>query len=637
MCGICGIIDWADQPMESARVARMRDALSHRGPDDRGVALLPHAGLGHTRLSVIDLSLAGRQPMRSADGRFTIVYNGEVYNFRELRTRLEGLGATFRSQCDTEVVLQAFVYWGTNAFAEFNGMFALAVWDAQERRLHLVRDRFGIKPLYYFRTPAGLVFGSEIKAILASGCIDPCVSGAGLHEYLHYGHALGENTLFEGVRRLQPGHWLQFDSSGVRIDEYWSVFAVEQKPPQGEQAAGQVLEHLKSAVRSHLVSDVPVGVFLSGGIDSSAITALGSQVYPGRLKTYSVGFDFDEGVHELPQARAIAGRFGTEHHELRIEGKNIADVIEALVRCHDEPFADAANIPLYLLCQQLGGTVKVILQGDGGDETFAGYRRHAVMSLAPWLRVAARIMLPLDFLRPRTPNAKLARRAMLALKQPDAELRIASLLALDTLDTPPTAALSPDARAMVQPHDPFARFREVHRRVRHLDPLQQLLYTDCAVTLPDRFLEKVDKATMAHGIEVRVPFLDRSLSALALGLPSRDKLRHGRTKWLLRRSLRGILPESTLAARKSGFGVPYEQWLRGPLAGFVRSVLGDKSAADSGLFDSGAIQRLTHEHTTGRSDHGALLYRLLNLALWHRYYLADRRRCGGTTAAHTRA
>lgn len=625
MCGICGIVDYSRPMVDERLVWAMTETLNHRGPDDSGVAVLGPAGLGHTRLTILDLTSAGHQPMRTDDGRVTLVYNGEVYNFPELRRTLEAEGVTFHSRSDTEVVLQAYVRWGTDCFAKLNGMFALALWDAPSQTLHMARDRFGIKPLYYCASESGLVFGSEIKALLASGRVRRDLNWHALHEFLYYGNALGTRTFFGGVGKLPPGHHLTLSRHGVRTAPYWSA---DDLPPvmDGLHVVSEtVRRRLADAVGAHLVSDVPVGVFLSGGIDSSAITALASQRYGGRLKTFSVGFDFNGGVNELPKAKSVAQQFGTEHHELHVAGASMPAVIERLVRCHDEPFADAANIPLYLLCEQLKGSIKVVLQGDGGDEMFGGYRRYRVAARERLWRWAARAALGFDALAPRSRTYYRAARFVRAMAHPDAALRSALLLTSETLASPPTRALAPEIRRTVEQYDPFARYREFAGRFQHLDPVQRLLHTDAAILLPDTFLEKVDKATMAHSIEVRVPFLDADLSQYAMALPANLKVRAGQGKWILRRALRGIVPDAILDGKKLGFSVPLDYWMRAPLAGYMRSVLLDPSILGTGLLDRSAVQRAIDDHVAGRRDDGNMLYRLLNFALWHRCYMQEGR------------
>jgi len=628
MCGICGIVDYARPNVDEHIVWAMARTLRHRGPDDSGVNVVGPAGLGHTRLSILDLTEAGHQPMQTGDGRVTLVYNGEIYNFPELRRRLEGEGVGFRSRSDTEVVLQAYVRWGIDCFAMLNGMFALALWDSRSQTLHLARDRFGIKPLYYCVLGSGLVFGSEIKAIIASGRVRRDISWHALHEFMYYGNALGSHTFFDGVVKLLPAHRLTFSRNGLITSAYWSLDHVHPVTDGLETATGTIRHRLTEAVGSHLLSDVPVGVFLSGGIDSSAITALASKQYHGRLKTFSVGFDFDRGVNELPKAKFVAKRFDTEHHELHVAGASMPAVIERLIRCHDEPFSDAANVPLYLLCEQLKGSIKAVLQGDGGDEMFGGYRRYNVMSQEGLWRWASRAALGISTLAPRSPVYHRAVRFFRAMVHPDPAMRFALLLTPETLESPPTRVLAAEIRSEVEQFDPFARYREVSDRLHHLDGVQRLLYTDACILLPDTYLEKVDKATMAHGIEVRVPFLDAELSSYAMGLPSRMKIRRGQKKWILRRALRGIVPDRILDGSKVGFGVPVDYWMRVPLADYLRSVVLDRSILESGLFDRAAVEHTIHQHLAGRKNDGDLLYKLLNLALWYGFYM----RCTASTS-----
>ncbi len=621
MCGICGIVDYSRLNADEDLVWAMTETLNHRGPDDSGVHMAGPAGLGHTRLSILDLTAAGHQPMQTEDGRVTLVYNGEVYNFPELRRRLEGEGVRFRSRSDTEVILQTYLRWGVDCFAMLNGMFALALWDAPSQTLHLARDRFGIKPLYYRVLGSGLVFGSEIKAIIASGQVRREINWQALHEFMYYGNALGTHTLFDGVVKLLPAHRLTLTRTALTTSAYWSVDALQPVADGLDTATDTIRQRLTAAVGSHLQSDVPIGVFLSGGIDSSAITALASKQYHGLLKTFSVGFDFDQEINELPKAKFVAERFDTEHHELHIAGASIPAVIERLIRCHDEPFSDAANIPLYLLCEQLKGSIKVVLQGDGGDEMFGGYRRYNILSQERLWQWASRVALGVSTIAPRNPVYHRAVRFFRAMVHPDPAIRFALLLTPETLESPPTRLLSSEIRHQVEQFDPFARYREFSSLLQHLDGVQRLLYTDTCVLLPDTYLEKVDKSTMAHGIEARVPFLDGELSSYAMGLPSRFKIRWGQKKWILRRALRGIVPDAILDARKVGFGVPVDYWMRVPLAEYLRSVVLDHAILEAGLFDRVAVEHAIHRHLAHRKNEGFLLYKLLNLALWYGCYM----------------
>jgi len=623
MCGICGIVDFGGRPVDPVALEAMTTSLRHRGPDHSATRLFPPAGLGHTRLSIIDLSSSANQPMTSDDGSHAIAFNGEIYNFRILREELRTSGMGFHTQSDTEVALKAFQRWGPDAFARFNGMFALAIWDSGRRRLCVARDRFGIKPLYYHRGEQSICFGSEIKALLATGRPSRRTDPQALHEYLYYGAALGHRSLFTDVTELLPGHYATFDESGFSARPYARL---QDHVPVGDDVATateEVRRLLDRSVKRHLISDVPVGVFLSGGIDSSTLTAIASRHYSGRLRSYAVAFDFQEGEGELPRARQVAKLFDTDHHELRVSTENIADTIERLVSCHDEPFGDAANIPLYLLAERLRGTIKVVLQGDGGDELFGGYRRYALLRWNGAWAALSRLLNPsIAGVLPLPGRDRLAR-LVGAFAHADPAMRMALLLTDETLASPPTRLLTAEARRRLDATDPFKRYREMNERFAALEPVQRMLHTDSSIILPDIYLEKVDRATMAHGLEVRVPMLDHELAAYVMGLPSRYKVRGLDKKWILRRAMRGVLPDAILDAPKHGFGVPFEKWLRGPLAPYLRSVLLDESVGRAGLFEPSILDRTISEHVAGLKDHGFLLWKSLNLQLWIRRYGID--------------
>ena len=622
MCGITGIHHYGGANAHADIVRRMTQSLSHRGPDDCGLHVTGSIGLGHTRLSIIDLSAAGRQPMHSEDGRCTLSYNGEVYNFSELRNTLEAKGHRFRGKSDTEVVLRSYIEWGTDCFRRFEGMFALALWDEAQQRLLLARDCFGIKPLYYYDSGAAIFFGSEIKALLASKAVTPRINWAGVHEYLCFGAALGANTTYDGFHKLLPGHLLSADADGVKITQYASMFEATPVADDLASAETKVRTLLGRAVKDHLASDVPVGVFLSAGIDSSAITAFASQQYPGQLTTYTAGFDFDWEASELAGARQVAERFGTDHHELHIGGEKVAPLIERLVRCHDGPFGNPANIPLYLLCEAVGGRHKVILTGEGGDELFGGYRTYwlaALQRLTPSLLRAGRRLGHVERLVPRR----------WGMAKPLRHLRILTRLGMDpsqdmallrSVDSPVAAPFAGPAQAMLQASDPFQRYREHFHRFANLDPAQRMMRTDCGIRLTDLYFEKADRASMAHGIEVRVPLVDRQLAAYAMGLPAAYKVRGRTGKLILRRSLRGLVPDAVLDRPKTGFSVPLHHWLRTSLVDYLRSVLFDEATLRTGLFDRVAMERMVHEHERGQRNHGQLLHHLLNLALWLNAY-----------------
>ncbi len=560
--------------------------------------------------------------MHSADQRFTIVYNGEIYNFQELRVELAALGVIFRSKSDTEVVLEAFARWGIASLRRLNGIFAFAIWDGKMRKLHLVRDRFGVKPLYYRLEPnGGISFGSEVKAVLAAGSNAGMLDRHALHELMHYGvGGLGTRTLFARIRKLEAGSYLELNQGRVKTEIYWQLSpAVTRNEPVGDPVT-MVRDLLESAVRRQLISDVPVGVFLSGGIDSSAVTAYAARHYTGKLKTYAVGFDFAPDSNELPKAAQVARYFGSEHNELFVKGADLPAVIESLVEHHDDAFSDAANIPLFLLCKELGGNVRVVLQGDGGDELFGGYRRYALLARANLLRYVASAgsvaqWLPLGRVRTRR-----IRRMLNIWREPDPATRMALLMAQDESSPSPLRILGADLRDLVAREDPFARYREVYASMHDLDPVQCMLWTDMRILLPDIFLEKVDKATMAWGVEARVPFLDHELADYVLALPAAVKLEGGKPKALLKRALRGVVPDYVLDAKKMGFGVPYGRWLRGPLAVFARERICEGQAAKDGLINGQQAEQLLREHISTDNDHGFLLWKTLNLALWYQRY-----------------
>ena len=559
--------------------------------------------------------------MASADGAVTLVYNGEIYNFRTLRRALKDEGVSHTGGSDTEVLLRAYLVWGEAAFDRLHGMFAAAIWDARTSTLHLLRDRFGIKPLYYESLSTGIVFGSEIKAILASRLTGREMSWRAFHEYLYYGNTVGTETFFEGIRKLEPGHHLTLTEAGVTVRARWTPDAIVPIDDSPEVAARNVLEKLDAAVESHLVSDVPVGVFLSGGIDSSAIATLAQRHHAGPLRTYSVGFDFDRGPDELPAARRLAERLDTDHHELRLAGGDMPDVIERLIHAHDVPFDDAANIPLALLCDALKGDVKVVLQGDGGDEMFAGYRGYDYLARAAlWRRISPLGLLFTKWL-PESRRRHRWQRVFGYLSTSDPGMRMALMRFDERIERLPTRIFTRNTVERLRRHDPFARYRQIARRFGHLDALQAMLYADSTVLLPDKYLEKVDRATMAYGIESRVPFLDDELSAYAMALPSSLKVRRGQKKWVLRQALRGTVPDEILDGRKTGFGVPVSHWMRGPLNRYLRDTLQDTAAAVPDLFDRTALTHCIDEHVSGRHDNGKLLYKLLNFGLWRQKYL----------------
>jgi asparagine synthase (glutamine-hydrolysing) len=622
MCGIAGY--FLKRPLWASGTPDLLaalDRIAHRGPDGMGVYLRPNVGLGHRRLSIIDLTDAGSQPISSGSGRFIMVFNGEIYNYAALRQELEREGVIFRGSSDSEVLVNSIEKWGTPAISRLNGIFAFAIWDTQTEVLTLARDRCGVKPLYLYEDEGIVLFASEIKGILSQAAVSTQLDYQALSEFLYYGNALGQRTLFQGIRRLLPAQFAVFSSLETRFNCYWSP---EQLPKLNHicyaDARDNLRQLLEQAVRSQLVSDVPVGIFLSGGIDSSAIAASAARNSNIRLSSYCAAFDFDDGHNELKAARRVARQVGTDHHEIFIKGESLDEVIIDLVRHHDEPFADPANIPLYLLTKEIRGRNKVILQGDGGDELFGGYSRYRFMRQLFRYRVAAKL---LGLARPllREPLKEKLLRLESILGAATTGESFARLLTNESRESGiPESIFLPDIQAILRQMNPFLRYSEIERRYASArDLVQRLLLVDFSIILPDQFLEKVDKATMANGIEVRVPFLDNDLVNYALSLPASMKMRGGHPKALLRDALRGLVPEETLQAKKKGFGVPHLNWLAGPLLPFLRQSLREASINFPAIFNVSQLDLLVNNFEKDRSN-GPLLWKALQLSIWLREY-----------------
>ena len=615
MCGICGIWNRDDNEVTPELLESMTRRIAHRGPDHQDVFHDRSLGLGFCRLAILDLSPAGNQPMTTADGRFTIVFNGEAYNFRDLRKELEQAGCEFRGHSDAEVVLYGFARWGPAVFERLDGMFGLAIWDARQRRLTLARDRFGIKPLFWCDTGSDVLFGSEIKALLAADRIERQINWQAFHEYLYFGTSLGCGTFFEGIRQLGPGHYLQVEQDSVQEIAYSRVTDFQPVRDDYPIAVRQVRRLLEQSVQRHMISDVPVGAFLSGGIDSASIVAIASRLSEQPLDTFTARFDFDPSADETAQARAVATEFGTRHHELDIRAGDIADVVVRLVSCHDVPFGDMANLPLYLLCEKLSGNPKVILQGDGGDEVFGGYKRYQRIARRRWFRLAGPLALALRPVLPATSAAYRSLNTFHAFCRVPESRQLAWLLSQERFDALPERILGPDTCNRLQGTDPFRTYEQCHELLRDREVVEQMMLTDCLVLLPNQYFEKVDRATMAHGIEVRVPMVDVPLSRYVLGLPVGYRVNLREKKRVLRDAMRGTVPDRILDGPKKGFGVPVDQWFREPLFDFVSETLG-RASRQYGLFDDPSLNQCLTDHRTGKANHGALLFKLLNFCIW---------------------
>lgn len=639
MCGLAGFIDGAADAGENAlraRVAAMADRLAHRGPDDADTWVDAAAGvaLGFRRLSIIDLSPAGRQPMVSANGRLVVAYNGEIYNFRELRAELEARGCRFRGHSDTEVMLEGFAEWGVAATVErLIGMFAIALWDREARSLTLVRDRLGIKPLYWARFGRLMLFGSELKALRAHPGWTPEIDRDALAAYLRHNYVPAPHGIYRGVHKLEPGRMLVLrPDADPEIGCYWDMRAVaragrsEPLDIDDAEALRRLEALLGDAVARRMVADVPLGAFLSGGVDSSTVVAL-MQAHGDRpVQTYTIGFherDHDESAH----ARAVARHLGTAHTELRAEPQDALDVIPMLPEMFDEPFADSSQIPTFLVSRLTRRHVTVALSGDGGDEVFGGYNRYfwaeSLRRGAGWAPPAARRaaaalltgippaawdrIFAVTPRRLRLPQAgdKIAKFAGV-LEAEDADAMYRQLVT--HWDRPDR--LVPGSR---EPRGPLW-----DRRLRHELPglVERMQFLDTVTYLPDDILTKVDRASMAVGLEARVPCLDHRVVELAWRLPRRMKLRDGQGKWLLRQLLYKHVPKELIERPKQGFAVPVGQWLRGPLRDWAETLLAAPALAEDDLLDPAPIRRCWAEHLSGRRNWQHRLWGVLMLQAW---------------------
>lgn len=623
MCGIAGI--WVSkgssyEQQVFAVISRMTATLTSRGPDASGVFVEENVAFGHRRLSVLDLTQTGAQPMRLGSNGPVITFNGEVYNFKELRQALHAIGhKDWLGHSDTEVILRVYAEWGLEGLKRLEGIFSLALWDPEYRRLVLMRDRLGVKPLFYGECQYGLAFGSEIKAVLAAAGVDTDLDDQAFSEYLWYGNTHGDRTFYKGVRAVEPGHWLIIENGRQILEPWWRIEEWLEEPSlpvhDVHEAANLVRATLDQAVARQLVADVPVGLFLSGGVDSSAIAASAMQHQKEPLQSYSAGFDFERGINELPKAALVARHLGLDHHELKVSGGELESILLSLARAHDEPFADAANIPLYLMCQQLKGQIKVVLQGDGGDELFAGYRRYSILRNAQWWQLWPQMLTPLV----RGLSAKGRRFARMAetVGHADPALRMAYLLTVETRHETPERLFHLDRQhQLLETTDPFLAYRKAALRFAEYETVQQMLLTDLTVQLPAQFLTKVDRATMAAGIEARVPLLDEQVARLAVKLPSHWKAAGLKKKIVLRESQRGRLPNKILDGPKTGFGVPYEEWLRTSLFEITRERILDKRFLEKFAFQGVLVERMLLQHCQRKVDRGFMLWKLLQLAIW---------------------
>ncbi len=674
MCGILGVASASGIPIPPETVERMRDSMAHRGPDDVGVYTDPYVALAHRRLSIIDLG-GGHQPMSNPEGTVYVIHNGEIYNFTDLRRELEADGFVFRTKSDTEVILRSYEKWGPECASRLNGIFAFAVWDAPRKRLFLARDRLGIKPLFYSVTPRRFYFASEIKALLEDPSFDRTVDPLAVDRYFTFGYIPAPYTIFTYVKKLMPGHYLVWENGVVTIERYWrfepqtsgiggkarapathgsrglggagGVGGMESAPAAGGRGAGagdsvsagdlskkdakteaewldEVRDTLRRAVSRQMVSDVPLGAFLSGGIDSSLVVRMMSEVSERPVRTFTIGFGRDR-TSETPYAKIVAERFKTDHHEFQVTAESMEEILPKLVWHLDEPFADSSIIPTYYVSKITRQEVTVALSGDGGDELFAGYTRHQGEKLSSgfrrfpsWVRSGVVSALKTPVAQEFSGLRRL--RHVLSNAEIDFLGRYRNKEMLSQ-EVDRFSLYSPSFRSELGAEAGVPQLEELATYTSGNDAIDRLTVFDLEFYLPNDMLVKVDKMSMASSLEVRVPFLDEMVMDVSSRIPSRLKLKGYTTKYLLRRLAAEVLPPEIHKRRKQGFGIPLQSWFRGQLTGYAREMLFDAKTLSRGYFDRTALSNLLVDHEIRRYDHGHMIFGLIVFELWNRAFV----------------
>jgi asparagine synthase (glutamine-hydrolysing) len=629
MCGICGIAAPKNSGLriDETQLTRMRDTLTHRGPDEAGIYINGSIGLGHRRLSIVDLG-GGKQPMTNEDGTIHIIFNGEIYNHADLRPGLIARGHRYASASDTETIIHLYEERGARAVEELRGMFAFAIWDDNQNRLLLARDRLGIKPLYYVLTDEGvLYFASEIKALLAASAIRPQLNYEALPDYLANRYTSGEETLFRGVKRLLPGHTLSWSDGRITIERYWDLsFAKDEEALSEDQYVAKFTELFEEAVRLRLMADVPLGAFLSGGIDSSAIVEVMSKLVRDPVKTFSVAFAERE-ANELAYARLIARTFKTDHHEILVTPEQFFDALPMLVYQEDEPIAHPSSLPLYFVSKLAADKVKVVLTGEGSDELLAGYGKYRTTILNLAMGRAYHQSTPQSLRQPikkaieslsdQSPLKRILARTFLCLGPDIEEIYFDNFAVFSRLMQP--SLLTAESREQISKPNPYQASLEHGNHSDAKAMLDQLLAIDMKTYLHE-LLMKQDQMSMAASIESRVPFLDHKLVEFAAGLPVGMKLKGLTTKYILRRAMRSRLPKEILTRKKMGFPVPVGAWLRGKFSHLLDDYVLSPRALERGIFDADFVRNLVARHRSGE-NHDERLWTLLNFEIWQRRFM----------------
>jgi asparagine synthase (glutamine-hydrolysing) len=623
MCGIVGKIYFdRKRRVTQAELIRMCRAVKHRGPDDEGIITLGNVGLGNRRLAIIDLSSAGHQPMATKDKKIWITFNGEIHNFLELKKTLESQGTRFRTHTDTEVILALYQKHGERCLKYLRGQFAFAIWDERKQQLFAARDRLGINPFKYYFDGKRFLFASELKAILTDPSVPREPDYQAIDEYLTYQFVPSPKTGFKGIAKLPAAHYLILKDGKLSINRYWNLSYKEKDDLSEDEWVERIRDKIDEAVRLRMISDAPLGAFLSGGVDSSAVVAFMSKNSERAVKTFSIGFE-EERFNELPYARVVAQHFRTDHTELIVK-PDALEVLPKLVWHYEEPYADSSAVNAYYVSKATRKYVKVALNGDGGDENFAGYPWYTVHRLAAIYDRIPKVLRhglvrPAVLFAIKNNASPLGRRGRIFLEhKDDIAKRYSTYFAYFTQAEKERmyADTMRDVKARYDARDFIAKLYESAKAT---DPVDRATWTDIMSYLPDDLLVKVDIASMAHGLEARPPLLDHELVELTARIPSNLKERYGQRKYIFKKAMRGILPESTLARKKAGFGLPVDDWFRGKLAGFARETLLSKSATSRGLFRKEAIEQMLDEHKSG-VNHGIRIWALLTLEEWFREF-----------------
>jgi asparagine synthase (glutamine-hydrolysing) len=621
MCGICGVVSFQPNvPLDRSILLRMNASLRHRGPDDEGYYDDDQASLAMRRLSIIDLH-TGQQPISNESGDIWVVYNGEIYNFQQVRATLEQRGHVFKTQTDTEIIVHAYEEYGDECVIHFNGVFAIALWDARERRLFLARDRLGIKPLYYWSSADKLVFGSELKALIIHPDVPRRVALPALDLFLTLEYIPAPRTIYEGVFKLLPGHLLVVEQGKLKLTQYWDV--PDQPISQSEAECGEILSGLiKESVRLRLISDVALGAFLSGGIDSSTIVGYMSQSATEPVRTFSIGFE-DDTYNELPYAAAVAKHFGTKHHAEVLKSDH-TDLTEQLVAHFDEPFADTSIFPTFLVSKLASREVKVVLSGDGGDELFAGYDTYLAENLN---RYYGRLSRPLRqqvlpkfarWLPPQPAKKGLINRLKRMIEGGALDPSLQHTRWMMFLNSSDKDSLyRSDLRATLYDEVTLAFFSGYFKKANGFDRLAQQQYVDLKTYLADDILTKIDRMSMAVSIEARVPLLDYHIVEFAMNLPAHMKLNGARTKSILRSAVKHLVPRLILEKPKEGFSIPMKHWLCTSLKPMMLDLLSNAALQKQGYFDHQVVAGWIEQHLDGRVNHGHRLWALMVFEMWH--------------------